>query len=371
MTGKPAIAALTLADLRAGADARFTDPDGIGLLKPYKRAALLANPLGREGDVTQLIGHIDGRIVGKVDMFAGEIDIDGEAHRGIWGSALGVPEKHRATGIGLMLTMRMQTLAPWFGAFGVSQIAMPLYLSLRWHDLSLPRFVLVRRSRRFLEAFAGSSVVGTALGPVADVAFAGQRAWMRMAAGDAGKRYELETVDRMPDDLAGQFPTFPGAAPHRSPAWLNWLMTTELNDVPSRRKHLHLVRERASGAVAGYVLTKQRHYEEVTQRRVRDVTIASVQDWMSFDPEALPEPQLLALGIGAAMTADPASPVDAVEVNTADPAECAALKRWGLVQMGMLNFVYKPGRGAPLEDPAWQDHARWRLHPAEGDNFWT
>lgn len=371
MTGKPAIEALTLAELRAGADARFEDPEGIGLLRPYKRAALLANPLGRDDDVAQLIGHIDGRIIGKVDMFAGEIDIDGAPHRGIWGSALGVPEEHRATGIGLMLAMRMQTLAPWFGAFGVSQIAMPLYLSLRWRDLSLPRFVLVRRSRRLMQAMTGSSALGAALGPVADIAFAGQRAWMGMAAGGAAKRYELETVDRMPEDLGDRFITPAGAAPHRSPAWINWLLDTEFNDVPTRRRHLHLVRERASGAVAGYVLTKQRHFDEVTQRQVRDVTIASVQDWMSFDPDGLPEPQLLALGIGAALHADPDAPVDAVEVNTADPAEMAALKRWGLMRMGMLNFVYKPGRGAPLDDPAWHDHAKWRLHPAEGDNFWT
>ena len=315
--------------------------------------------------MTQLIGLTvadDGtrRVVGKVDLFPGEITIDGKAHPVVWGSALGVPEKHRATGVGLMLAMRMQTVGGWIGAFGVSQIALPLYSNLRWANLSLPRFVQVRRSRRFLAAYLKSEALAAILAPLADIAFALRRVLARTPGG-----YTLEPVDRMPEDLADKFTTPDGAAPHRSPAWINWLLATEFNDVPTRRTDLFLVRK--ADTVMGYVLTKQRHFADVTQRHVKDVTIASVQDWMSFDPGTLPETDLLALAVGAAARGNP----DAVEVCTADPAEQQAMRRAGLIAMGQLNFLCRPARGTALADEKWRDPANWRLRPAEGDNFWT
>lgn len=350
------------------------DPDGLAALPAYKREAFLANPLGNDDDTAQLIGLADGKVVGKVDLFPGELTIDGEATPVVWGSALGVPEKYRATGIGLILAMRMQTVGGWIGAFGVSQIALPLYTNLRWINLSLPRYVAVRRSRRFLAAFLKSEPLAAILAPLADIAFALQRVWLHAAA-PVHRRYEVVPATEMPAELADKFITPEGAAPHRSPAWINWLLTTEFNNVPTRRTNLYLVRRKGSEVIAGYILTKQRHFDDVTQRHVRDVTIAAVQDWMSFDPEALPEPQLLALAIHAALQPGVAAysnaTADAVEICTNDPAEQRALRRWGLVGMGQLNFLCKPARGSDLADEKWRDPANWRLRPAEGDNFWT
>ena len=322
--------------------------------------------------------------MGKVDLFPGEITIEGAATPVIWGSALGVPEKHRATGIGLLLAMKMQTLGGWIGAFGVSQIALPLYTNLRWTDLSLPRFVLVRRSRRFLAAYLRSEILAALLAPLADLTFAAQRAWLR-AAEPVHRRYELVPATEMPAEFAGQFAAHErklgGAAAHRSPDWINWLLSHEFNDVPSRRTSLRLVHHRSTGAVAGYILTKQRHFDDVTQRHVKDVTIASVQDWMSFDPADLPDHQLLALAISAAThpegeskPADGATActrADAVEICTAVPVSQRTLRRWGLLRMGQLNFLCKPARGTELAEDKWRDAENWRLRPAEGDNFWT
>lgn len=402
MAARLAIELVTLGDLRAGGDARLrtpeVDPDGLAVLPPHKRDALLANPLGRDDDPAQLVGLADGKVIGKVDLFAGEITLDGAPVRVLWGSALGVPEQHRATGIGLMLAMRMQALGAWIGAFGVSQIAVPLYSNLRWTDLSLPRYVLVRRSRRFLAAFLGSDVLAAILAPLADLLFALQRAWLR-AAEPVHRRYALVPAARMPEDLAGGFAAHAeklgGAMPHRSPAWVNWLLSTEFNEVASRRTNLWLVRHRSTGAIAGYILTKQRHFDDVTQRHVRNVTIASVQDWMSFDPADLPDHQLLALAISAATRPNDhagedgvgengagrdgraagggraASKADAVEICTAVPDSRRTLRRWGLLPMGQLNFLCRPARGTELADDKWRDVENWRLRPAEGDNFWT
>ena len=76
-----------------------------------------------------------------------------------------------------------ETVGGWIGAFGVSQIALPLYSNLRWANLSLPRFVQVRRSRRFLAAYLKSEALAAILAPFADIAFALRRALARTPAG--------------------------------------------------------------------------------------------------------------------------------------------------------------------------------------------
>ena len=142
--------------------------------------------------------------------------------------------------------------------------------------------------------------------------------------------------------------------------------------MPSRRTNLFLVRHKGSEVISGYILTKQRHFDDVTQRHVKDVTIAAVQDWMSFEPDRLPEHHLLALALSATLSPDGATTTaDAVEICTSGAEAQRWLRRWRLVPMGQLNFLCKPARGADLADEKWRGPANWRLRPAEGDNFWT
>ncbi|MGE0255525.1 MAG: hypothetical protein AB7N54_09740 [Alphaproteobacteria bacterium] len=134
MTAALSVRAVTRAELRAGGlPAGVADPDGLAALHPGKRAALLDNPLARgEDDVVQLLGLSDGRVIGRVDLIAGEMVVDRKPLPVVWGSSLAVPEAWRRTGIGLMLILRMQSAGPIVGACGISHVVRPIYEKLNW-----------------------------------------------------------------------------------------------------------------------------------------------------------------------------------------------------------------------------------------------
>lgn len=363
---------VTLGEMRAGPPAGLADPHGLLEMHPAKRAALLANPLARgDGDPARLIGLSGNTVIGRVELFAGEIALDGAPQPIVWGSALTVPEEHRATGIGLMLILAMQSAGPAVGACGISQVVKPIYRKLRWTCFELPRHVLVRRSRAFLASYLPAAFPAGLAAPFADAAFAAQRALVARRAAAVRRRVTVEAVERLPDDLADDIADAmtarDGAAPHRSPAWVNWLAAHDFDALPSRRKRLCLVRDRKDGTPLGHFLVKARFFERATQRAVRDVTIGSVQDWISLDPDRLSDADLVWLAIEATLALD----VDAVEICTDDAKVQAALAGAKIPVMGALDFVFRAAPKTPLADPAWRDQDRWRLRPAESDNFFT
>src|SRR5205085_2874737 len=118
----------------------------------------------------QILGLAGRRPIGRIDLMSGEIVARGEKIPVVWGSALDVPEEFRATGIGLMLFLRMQTIHPAVTVCGVSHIVKPLYAKLRWTHFRMPRWILMCRSRPLVEKRLGTGAVSRALSGTADLA---------------------------------------------------------------------------------------------------------------------------------------------------------------------------------------------------------
>ena len=365
---KLSIIIISKGEIRSGNLPNFEDPDGIAVMTAEKRRAVLENPLSNSDDDPALILGLSGNIaIGRFDLFPGEVELDGNATPIVWGSALYVSEKHRHTGIGLMLILRMQSVAPAVGVLGVSQAALPLYRSLRWTEVGLPRYVLVRRSRAFIAAFLRSDRLARLLAPFADVIFAAWRFRIRRRIDKLSRSYTVVSLSKMPDHLTPRPVPVPRAMPHRSPKWMNWLLRNSFGDDPSLRKALFMITKHGSDTPLGYFLLKKRRFTEITRWQIRNVTIGSVQDWITFDPSSLPESDVLVLAITECMQRD----VDAVEICTKEPGIETTLRRWGLIAMSDLNFFYKANPASPLADPLWREPRHWWLRPAEGDNFFS
>ncbi|MGE0255524.1 MAG: hypothetical protein AB7N54_09735 [Alphaproteobacteria bacterium] len=229
------------------------------------------------------------------------------------------------------------------------------------------RYVLVRHSRPFLAAMLRAEGLARLSAPLVDALLSLPRAAIMWRMRRACAQYRVEQAHDLPLEISALPAPAGMATGHRSPTWLAWLFAHEFDDVPSRQTRLLVVRERRDGAVLGHVLVKAQFFERATQRGIRDVTIGSVQDWLSLNPERLSDATLVWLGIGAALELG----TDAVEVCTADAALGRILRGAGLVRLGALDFVWRAAPGTALAARAWRDPARWRLRPAESDNFFT
>ena len=343
---------------------RWHDPDGIAPISPIKRKALLENPLARrDGDPIQLVGTLDGRVVGRLDLVGGALEVHGEDVPCYWGSALYVPEEFRNTLMGLKLILTMQRMHHTVGASGISREVYPLYRNLRWLDFELPRFVLVRHSRSIVERYVRRRLLGAAVRTVADTALRGHSSLLSAWTGMRVRAFEAEEIAEFPDALESQLRQADRAVlGHRSAAWINWLLRSSFDEPPSRRALFSVVGK--DGHAAGYFLVRARRYELLTERKLKNLELGSLQDWAAFD-RALRFEDIALLAARALLKWN----VDAVEVCVPHDQSGRGLARLGFVRVGSMFILVNASGESPLSHVVERD--AWRLRPAEGDNFFS
>jgi hypothetical protein len=357
-------------DLASGLLPNWDDPEGVSRLTPEKRAALLDNPLAMDDDdPVQLVGTRDGVVAGTLELFRGQIHVGNHAVPTIWSSGYLVPERFRSSLIGVLILLELHRLNPTVGACGVSHLALPVVRRLKWRELVMPRYLLLLRSGPVLRRYLGGKAVVDAGSRVADLLLGGQRRLWQEVGGRRRPELRSEPVDRAPEELDAHLARLHRtgrAVPHRSAAWLNWLLTHSFVQDPSMMSALFLVRG-DDNALLGYFLVKSRFYPVASQRAVRDVTLGSLQDWMIFDEARLKLPQLVVLAVRALERWSP----DAIEVCTADEETGARLRRWGFPRAGDLRLVVRSSRGSALAPERFTRPEHWTLRPAEADNFFS
>jgi hypothetical protein len=343
---------------------RWHDPDAIAPISPIKQKALLENPLARgDDDPIQLVGTLDARVIGRLDLVGGALDVHGEEVPCTWGSALYVPKEFRKTLMGVKLILTMQRMHDTVGASGVSRLVYPLYRNLRWLDFELRRFVLLRRTRSLVERYVGRGVLGTGVETIADAALSAHgsllSAWTRLRV----REFETQEMAEFPEALASRLPLCDRRiVGHRSAAWINWLLRSSFDEPPSRRALFSVVGR--DGHAAGYFLVRARRYDVLTDRNLRNLHLGSLQDWAAFDPTLRFE-HITLLAARELFKWN----VDAVEVCVPHDQSSAGLARLGFVRVGSMYTLVNVSQKSPLSHLAKSE--AWRLRPAEGDNFFS
>jgi hypothetical protein len=364
----PELRILTRADLEADQIYdTWDDPHQLARPSPEKRRTLLGNPCLRADDPVQIIGLLANRVVGKMEVLVGEISVLGRVERIFYGSSLWVEEAARQTGIGLMILLKIQALHHTVGVCGISQMIYPIYQKLRWTDFQIPRLVFVRRSRAVVESMLCSRLLARPASWAIDACLSGLRSWLGIELRRRLKNVRVEVAAEFPADWDAFVARKPSeVGPVRSAAWINWLLQNRFQDAPGLQRRLLLVRS-DSGEPLGYLLMKSRFYDTVTQRQLRNITLASAQDWQVFDTRRLSTSTLMLLAVKS--MADVGA--DALEVAMPDPDVAAELSRAGFRRVGVLNFMLRTGAMSPVREQAFHELARWVIRPADGDNFFS
>lgn len=358
---------VTKADLRSeDVYAQWDDPETIGRMAPEKRVAVLANPLShRDDDPVQLIGTNGRRIIGKMDVIPGEIMVRGKTAPILWASTYTVSPKARNTMLGLMLPLHFQRLSPTVGACGASRMSYPIFTALKWVDLSMTRFLLLRNSAPVVQRYLGVNPVASVCERIANVALSILGRYVTATIRRhhmAG--FTVHRVDRMPEALAIQISkTTATVSCHRSITWVNWLVENTFNYDSRSANLLYLVEDR-SGTVVGYVLAKERYHDSVSAREFKHVRLGSIQDWRSFDP-ALGDADIALAGIAALCE----NHVDAIEVCTNDQELVSAVTKLGFLRSSVLHMQFRPSQESPVFGRDLREPAAWRIRPAEGDYY--
>jgi GNAT superfamily N-acetyltransferase len=344
---------------------RWYDPEGIAAVLPGKAHALRTNPLSRDpGEPAQLLGTYGNRVVGRMDVFPGALTVDGEEVPCLHASGLFVSPGYRHLGMGAMLLLRAQQLHHTVVACGISQQALPLYRKLRWRDVPMERYVFVRRSRSVLERYAPARAIAVLGAPPVDAALWAYRQLVRAPLALRLRGLSCDRVDRVPpevEDLLAAGDERVGF--HRSAAWANWILENSFERDPRERRGAYLVRDRR-GELVGYFLLTARFHERASSRRLPNLLLGSLQEWLILERNALDAEQLVLLALRELGRWR----VAAVEVCLAEADRLPRLRLWGFRRAGDLHLLVRGTGASPLRAAALANPRVWRVRPADGDN---
>jgi hypothetical protein len=366
-TLEPRLQLITVGELRRGENAPHSnDPKLLGIIDSCKQKALCGNPCARDEDPACILGLIDNKVVGRMDMFPSEMLINGDKHRLLFGSHLFVDEPARPTGIGLAILLRFQSLNHTVAVCGVSQMIKPIYEKLGWVNFAMSRMVLIRRSQAFVQTVVKHRHVAAIAGFPIDLILRTQRLLLRF--GYIKRQWIVRREDPRELGLIDHHITnrVNSVRIARPASWYNWLLTNTFSAELSRDAGFYSVRG-TDNVIVGTFTIKSRRYSRITQRNLENLFLGSLQDWTIYAPTKIGVLELYTLAVQELSRKG----VDAIEICEPNSAVASLLKRNGFFPMGELNFLYKARRESPVLEKRFADISQWDIRPIDGDNFFT
>ncbi len=230
----------------------------------------------------------------------------------------------------------------------VQLVAREFYRKRRWPRLDTPKYLLARRSGRFLSRFLKSQLLGAIAAPPLDVALTALGAWARFRARRAVRGLSVSTCDQMStefDDLLRR----PRArvASHRSAAWVNWLLASDAG-VDSQHRPCYVRDSR--NRVVGYFLNR-RSLISSPHRGLYDVRVGTLKDWGIFDDQATDELSVMLLAVVELLRWR----TDIVQLFSADPAHGRQLRKLGFRLYEQMTFCFHAVPPSPLVAPEYRE----------------
>jgi len=329
---------------------------------------MLSNPLNQSDDEPmQLLGVVEDKIVGNVDLIPGKILLkNGESRKFLWVARFGVHESARSSLLGLKLIKQTQALSEIVAVCGVSQQALPVYKSFRWTHFELPRFILLRRSGSVLSRGLKSETLGRILSTVVDPMLGRYTRWL-LRETNRDLHVLMSTTKDASVSKALAFGlqetrTVCTFAP-RTVDGLHWrLMSAEVQD--PRDANL-LITAMHGNAAVGYVLLKLRFHPVASVRGFKNVFLATLLDWMVLRPEQIDFKTIVKIACREALVQG----ADAVEICGSNQHEIDALRTMRLPRIGSTHFFWRAAKGCGLDDLAFREQEQWMVRVGDDDLF--
>jgi len=340
-----------------GRYSKLEDPDNRLITNPSVVNTFVNNPFVRTKDQpAQIIGIVDGRIVGGVGALPMRMIADGTNYETSAGPDILVNPEYRTTGLAIDFIEMGRTMSPdWITVdFYVSRMARKVCGLMGSAVFSIAQFALVRKSEEFFAQRVPSCLSWLAC-LVLDVLFALHRlgVWAIVSV----KTWGWLVEDASDETGFGAFASLVAVDKHRfredvSLTYLKWLFANDFDSVEMADKHLW--RMGKGDVIYGYVLTR------VSNKGRR----ARIIEWQATDGN---EEKLPWMMLKIAMRVLGKTNAVVLSVSS-DDVDLVQLFRRLLPRMPDQAATVGVGDGSPLEKHSgWRDQKSWRIRPAMGD----
>ena len=327
-------------------------------VKAYQNNPALKDPEG----LAQLVGLVDGRVVGGLCPFPVQVIADGKPYLGGSGSVFWVEPEYRKTGLAIDLfeaEWPAQSDKISIGC-GISHQARPFYRLMGYTTFTFQRVLWIRRSRGYLQ----SKLKGWVRAPgcfLLDRLLDAYGFWIRCAGRILNASWSVQRV--LPDeyDKLMLVEEMVKQDTHRfredhNAAWFKWLLENNYRG-ESQRQLLYLA-YKGGGLVGFFMLLVQDSQQGSNEACVRIIEWGCHAGFEKLEPQLLLQ-AFLTLGRG----------MDFVALECAEQESICFLRRLGLIVHGDGVMVIKALDDSPLLRHAGYDLQRnWRMRPANGDH---
>lgn len=342
-----------------GRFAEFEDLNAYLDFPKEKVAVFQNNPYLTSGQVTaQMLGVVDGKIMGAVGMFPLHVRADKKCYEACACPLIHVHPDYRKTMYGIELSEKAKSISANKATinYGFSTKATRLNRYLRAPLFPIKQFVYVKRSRHFFKQRLPKAVSWLAC-PLMDVAFWFHRVFVGIVVWIRTFRWKIDRVEVDDEEAFRSFSDMIAADEHRfreevDPNWLWWVLTNDFFPLPMADKCLYRVN--VKGKTIGYFMTRR----SVKGARGR------ILEWQTVKGAESAIPWIL---LRAAKLLIRNTDAVVVSVGAEERAVIKVLKRL------LIPFTAQhAGVGAREDSPlrkheGWDQAVNWRIRPAMGD----
>lgn len=342
-----------------GRFAEFEDLNAYLDFPKEKVAVFQNNPYLSSGQVTaQILGVLDGKIIGAVGVFPIPIVADRKRYEACACPLIHVHSDYRRTMYGIELPQKTEDISADKATlnYGLSEKAARLNRYLRAPLIDIRQFAYVKRSRHFF-AHRLSKAIGWLLCPLMDVAFGLHRFLVNIVVWFRTFRWKIERVDVKNNEAIQQFCDLIAADEHRfredmDPKGIRWILTNDFFPSEMADKKLYCVK--AKGKAIGYFMT----------RRSEHGARGRILEWQTLKGTESAIPWML---IRAAKLLIRNTDAVVVSVGAEENAVIKVLKKL-LIPFTSQYAIVGAREDSPLRThDGWDQAVNWRVRPAMGD----
>lgn len=356
----------TAEDLKTNKELGFDDSYHImDTLNAKMKEAILNKPTGYIPDEVCQYVALDGKkVIGTTIFFRNKFIADGVEYGCQSGSTLYVHPDYRKYAIGAYGMINFIKLHPEKNAIanGISNMAQPLYLALKFAFFETPRFILLKKSRSAVETVLKSNGIWTRpISWLADCILCCLRIPTYFINKIKTNGYSVEQVYECPQEIED----IVLADNHRfkelhDKKWFDWSLKYDFSDDSQKKKELFVVKNK-SGEIEAFFFNKIKFFEQASHRGFKNVILGTVSEWGIRPNSGLTESVLQILA-----TRHMPKDVDGCEVTSDNELTIKSFKRNLFFHIGSITMaVYIKS----VKDNAKKNLKNWRIRIAGNDTM--
>ena len=342
-----------------GRFAEFEDLNAYLDFPKEKVAAFQNNPYLTSGQViAQMLGVVDGKIMGAVGSFPFHIIADQKCYEVCACPLIHVHPAYRRTMYGAELSQKTVDIPTDKATlnYGLSEKSARLNRYFGTPIFDIRQFAYVKRSRHFFKQRLPKAVSWFAC-PMMDVAFWFHRVFVGIVVWLRTFRWKIERVDVNDEESLSSFCDMVATDEYHfreqiEPKWIRWVLTNDFFPLAMADKRLYRVR--IKGKTVGFFMT----------RRSEHGARGRILEWQTVKGYESAIPWML---IRAAKLLIRNTDAVVVSVGAEESAVIKVLKRL-LIPFTTQYAIVGAREDSPLRThEGWDQAVNWRIRPAMGD----